>query len=263
MKLTISNIAWNTLNDKKIYDIMKKYEFKGLEIAPTKIVGENPYEKLKEIELWKKKIQREYNFKISSMQSIWFGRTENLFDSKEEENVLIDYTKKAIDFANIIECKNLVLGSPKNRNINEGKNSDHEIEIFKILGEYALKKNTVIGIEANPSIYNTNYINNTKSALELIKKVNSKGFLLNLDLGTIISNNEDLTILQSNIKYINHVHISEPWLKIIKKREIHRELKNILLNENYEKFISIEMANIDEIEKIENIIRYIKEIFNN
>ena len=262
MNLSISNIAWDTLNNEKIYDMLKKYGFKGLEIAPTKIMGENPYEKLKEAELWKKKIQEKYSLKISSIRSIWFGKTENLFDSKKEENILINYTKKAIDFANIIECKNLVFGSPKNRNINKGKNCNNEFEIFKTLGEYAFEKNTVIGIEANPIIYNTNYVTDTKSALELVKKINSKGFLLNLDLGTIISNNEDLTtVLKGNIKYINHVHISEPWLKTIEKREVHKSLKNILLNEYYEGFISIEMAKVDKIEIIEDIIKYIKEIF--
>ncbi|QUB95280.1 sugar phosphate isomerase/epimerase [Leptotrichia sp. oral taxon 218] len=250
MKLSISNIAWDTLNDEKIYSMMEKYGFKGLEIAPTKVMGENPYEKLEEAKIWKEEIKKKYNLEISSMQSIWFGKTENLFDSKKEEKVLMDYTKKAIDFANVIECKNLVFGSPKNRNINEGKSSKNEKEFFKVLGEYAYKKNTIVGMEANPTIYNTNYINDTKSALELVKKVNSKGFLLNLDLGTIISNNENLTILQNNVKYISHVHISEPWLKMIEKREIHKNLKKILLNENYKRFISIEMTKFNEIKKL-------------
>jgi len=262
MKLSISNIAWDTSNDIKIYDLIKKYGFEGLEIAPTKIMGKNPYEKLKEIKEWKEKIKKRYNLRISSMQSIWFGRTENLFDSKEEENILIDYTKKAIDFANVIECKNLVFGSPKNRNVNNGKNSENQIEIFETLGEYAYKKNTVIGMEANPKIYNTNYINDTKSALKLVKKINSKGFLLNLDLGTMILNNENLLeILRGNISYINHVHISEPWLKIIEKREMHKILRNILLEENYKGFVSIEMAKIDEIKKIEDVVKYVKKIF--
>ena len=262
MKLSISNIAWDTSNDIKIYDLIKKYGFEGLEIAPTKIMGKDPYEKLKEIKEWKEKIKKRYNLRISSMQSIWFGRTENLFDSKEEENILIDYTKKAIDFANVIECKNLVFGSPKNRNVNNGKNSENQIEIFETLGEYAYKKNTVIGMEANPKIYNTNYINDTKSALKLVKKINSKGFLLNLDLGTMILNNENLLeILRGNISYINHVHISEPWLKIIEKREMHKILRNILLEENYKGFVSIEMAKIDEIKKIEDVVKYVKKIF--
>ena len=262
MKLSISNIAWDASNDEKIYTMIKKYEFEGLEIAPTKIMGKNPYEKLEEAGVWKKEIQEKYNLKISSMQSIWFGRNENLFDSKEEEVFLIDYTKKAIDFANIIECKNLVFGSPKNRNMNNGKNSENQIRIFETLGEYAHKKNTVIGMEANPKIYNTNYINDTKSALELVKKVKSKGFLLNLDLGTMISNNEDLLkVLKGNVKYINHVHISEPNLKPIEEREVHRKLKNILLSEGYHGYISIEMGKVENLAVLDEKLKYIARLF--
>ncbi len=78
----------------------------------------------------------------------------------------------------------------------------------------------------------------------------------------MISNNEDLLkVLKGNVEYINHVHISEPWLKIIEKREIHKTLKYVLLEENYKGFISVEMAKVDDIEKIEDIIIYIKEIF--
>ncbi len=46
MKLSISNIAWDSENDKKVYELMKKYSYEGLEIAPTKVFLENPYEKL-------------------------------------------------------------------------------------------------------------------------------------------------------------------------------------------------------------------------
>ena len=68
MKLSISNIAWDSENDKKVYELMKKYSYEGLEIAPTKIFFENPYEKLEKAEVWKKDLNDKYGFKISSMQ---------------------------------------------------------------------------------------------------------------------------------------------------------------------------------------------------
>ena len=48
MKLSISNIAWKSEDDFKVYKLMKKYEYKGLEIAPTRIFSEQPYKKLTE-----------------------------------------------------------------------------------------------------------------------------------------------------------------------------------------------------------------------
>ena len=261
MKLSISNIAWDSENDKKVYELMKKYSYEGLEIAPTKVFLENPYEKLEKAEVWKKDLNDKYGFKISSMQSIWYGKKERLFGTDEERKELQNYTEKAIDFAKMIECKNLVFGSPKNRNLEENENSGKAKEFFKSIGEYAFKNNTVIGMEANPTIYNTNYINDTKSALELIKTVDSRGFLLNLDIGTVISNNENIEEILGNVEYINHVHISEPWLKMIEKREIHKKLKSILKNEDYKGFVSIEMAKVERIEEVEKVMEYVREVF--
>ena len=261
MKLSISNIAWDSQNDKQIYELMKKHEYEGLEIAPTKIFCKNPYEKLDKAKIWKEDLKKLYNLKISSMQSIWYGKKERLFGSIKERIELQSYTKKAIDFAKVIGCKNIVFGSPKNRNLEKNEKLDLALEFFKSIGEYAFENNTTIAMEADPSIYGTNYINDTKSALELIKKVNSKGFLLNLDVGTIISNDENIEEIIGEIKYINHVHISEPWLNIIEKRKVHEKLKFILINENYQGFISIEMAKIEKLEEIEKVMKYVKEVF--
>ena len=62
--------------------------------------------------------------------------------------------------------------------------------VWQELGAYAAKKGTAIGMEANPPIYHTNYVNDTGSALQLIEEVDEKGFLLNLDVGTMIQNKE-------------------------------------------------------------------------
>lgn len=260
MKLSISNIAWDNKENENIYSLMQKYQFLGLEIAPTKIFPQNPYEQIESAKNWAESLKNTYGFTVPSIQSIWFGRSEKIFGSEEERQILIAYTKKAIDFASVIGCKNLVFGCPKNRNIEKEKDYQIAIEFFKELGDYAFSKNTVIGMEANPVIYNTNFINDTKSAIELIERVDSKGFLLNLDFGTIIQNNENLEILKGNVHLINHVHISEPYLALIEKRDEHKDLINILKSENYNKFVSIEMKQQENIEDIENVMKYLKDI---
>lgn len=261
MNLAISNIAWNENMDKDIYHIMKKYGFSGLEIAPTRIFPDVPYDKLDEAAEWAGKLKTEYNFIVPSIQSIWFGRQEKVFGSGEERKTLLEYTKKAIDFAAAIGCKNLVFGCPKNRNCPEEAESDIAISFFKELGDYAVSKETAIGMEANPPIYNTNYINDTISALKLIRKVESKGFLLNLDVGTMIQNQERVSELTGQVQYINHVHISEPGLKLIEKRNIHRELKELLMSEHYTGYISVEMGKTDNISEISEVIQYVREEF--
>lgn len=261
MKLSISNIGWDAANDAAVYELMVKYGFSGLEIAPTRIFPISPYDKIEDAKVWSRNLKNEYGIDISSMQSIWYGRTENLFASRKERNILKNYTKKAIDFASAIGCRNLVFGCPRNRNLPEGVESEIAVGFFKELGEYAYENKTVITLEANPTIYHTNYINDTKSAIDLIKRVDSRGFLLNLDVGTMLQNEEELFVLIGNVKYIHHVHISEPGLKPIKERELHMILKRILANEQYNGYISIEMGKIEDITVIEESLQYVKRVF--
>lgn len=261
MKLSISNIAWESALDYQVYELMKKYGYFGLEIAPTRIFPEQPYDRLEDAANWQRRLQNDYGFTVSSMQSIWYGKQEKLFGTAEERNTLVEYTKKAINFAAIIGCKNLVFGCPRNRAIPETADPQIAIAFFQELGNYAFEKGTVIGLEANPPIYNTNFINDTVSALNLIRNVDSRGFLLNLDVGTMIQNEENLEELVGQVKFFNHVHISEPGLKVIEKRDRHKGLKQLLMDEGYQGFISIEMGKQEEISALENTMQYIREVY--
>lgn len=261
MKLSISNIAWTSENDETVYGMMNDRGFSGLEIAPTRIISQQPYDCLEQIEKWAKDLKNSRGFVVPSMQSIWFGRTEKIFGSESERNALVDYTKKAIDFAATIHCKNLVFGNPKNRNLLYPDDEKIAVEFFKTIGDYAFEKGAVIGMEANPPIYNTNFINDTASAISLIRQVNSKGFLLNLDVGTMIANEESVDILSGAEQLINHVHVSEPFLKPIENRELHKKLANYLQQANYQNFVSIEMGKVENLEIIDQAMDYVKGIF--
>ncbi len=261
--LSISNIAWSQENDEKYYELMREMGFSGLEIAPTRIFPEDPYARCNDAKVWSERLFSEYGLKIPSMQSIWYGRQEHIFGPKHERDILVEYTKDAIRFAESIGCNNLVFGCPKNRNLPEGITEDEAVGFFRTIGDYAFEHGTAIGMEANPAIYNTNYINTTESALHLIEAVDSKGFLLNLDIGTMVENEEDLSVLAGKSHLINHVHISEPWLKSIVKRELHKKLKGFLEENEYSKYISIEMGKPEDIETIEASMEYIKRVFDN
>ena len=262
MKLSISNIAWFEQDDEMIYSFIKQNGFTGLEIAPTRIIKENPYDELIKAREWKNELIREYGFETPSMQSIWFGRSEKIFGSIEERKVLTDYTKKAIDWAEGVGIRNLVFGCPRNRVT--AKDSDRQIGVtfFKELGDYANDHDCVIGMEANPPIYNTNYINNTASAIELIKEVDSEGFKLNLDVGTMINQGEDVSVIEDNVALISHVHISEPGLAAIEKRELHGKLLKVLKENGYERYVSIEMGNACGIDKVKEAIGYVAGLAN-
>lgn len=258
MKLSISNIAWTAPQDEAVYEMMRENGFAGLEIAPTRIFPEAPYDRVAQAREWRGTL----GFAVPSMQSIWFGRQENLFASVDERQALTDYTKKAIDFAAAIGCRNLVFGCPRNRTLPDGVDAAAAVPFFKELGDYALANDTVIGMEANPPIYNTNYINTTAEAIELIEQVGSDGFRLNLDVGTMVHNGESVDLLNGKVHLINHVHISEPKLAPIGKRDLHATLCERLAKEGYNGFVSIEMGKQDDLGVIRDVMQYVKGVFD-
>lgn len=264
MKFSISNIAWDAALDSVVYGMLVERGFQGLEIAPTRIFSEQPYDKLQAAAQWRQKILAEYGLVVPSMQSIWYGRKENLFAVESEREALADYTRKAIVFAEAIGCRNLVFGCPRNRAVPDTvpmpTANEIAVEFFRELGAFAACHGTVIGLEANPTIYGTNFINTTESALQLIEKVGSEGVRLNLDVGTMVANGESVEVLQGRVPLINHVHISEPGLKPIQKRALHGELVALLFENGYNGFLSIEMGKTEGLDQVKKAMEYIGDL---
>lgn len=265
MKLAVSNIAWTPEQDEQVYELLKRYGYTGLEIAPTRIFPDRPYDRLEEATRWAGNLKSAYGLLVPSMQSIWYGMREKIFGSAEEREILLGYTRKAVDFAESIGCRYLVFGCPKNRVVPDSVSSEEAdrtaVTFFREIGDYAAVKGIVIGMEANPEIYGTNFINWTSEALRLIRQVNSEGFRLNLDVGTMVQNGEHVEELAGSADLISHVHVSEPGLGPVKERSLHRQLFDLLKAEGYEGYVSIEMGRQEDISEIERVMRYVKGIF--
>lgn len=240
MKLAISNIAWDNLNNSKVYSLMEKHWFRWLEIAPTKTF-ENFLEATEnEIKNFKEDLHT-YWIEVIAAQSLLFWKPDlKLFNNSNED--LKQYLIKIIDFASKTWIKSLIFGSPKNR-IYENISKSEAIEIakkfFQEIWNYAFLKWVHICIEPNPEIYWWNFMCNTKETLEFVKYVNNPWIKLHLDLWTIIINNEDINIILEAKKHITHFHISEPNLEVIQEREIHYKLRDLLVW--YDWYCSIEM----------------------
>ncbi|GHV23273.1 hypothetical protein FACS189494_11130 [Spirochaetia bacterium] len=260
VNLSISNIAWERRDDTEMYAFLHDINFAGLEIAPTTLFPDNPYEHCKEAAVFSKKLLSEYGLSVCSMQSIWYGRNENIFNGERENQSLVDYTRKAVDFAAAVGCGNLVFGCPKNRNVPAGctKHNIIAIDFFTTIADYAASKGTVIAFEPNPLLYGTNFINTTGQAFSFARKIT--GMKVNIDCGTIIANGESLDIIADNADLVNHVHISEPNLEVIKQRPLHKELIDILQCAGYGGFVSIEMKNCGDIETVKNTVKYLRGI---
>ena len=259
MKISFSNIGWAHKDDQLILPVLANLGFSAIEIAPS-IIVDSPISHPEALISYQKQILQDYNLSISSMQSIWYKRTGNIF-SPEDRPELLSYTKKLINLASSISCPNLVFGCPKNRIMSASDTPDSVIPFFKELGDYAFSRHTTLSLEPNPTIYGTNFINTTTEAFKYVKKVNSPGFKVNVDLGTIIYNEEPLAPLANNFDLINHIHISEPNLQVVSKRPLHQALKDLLLSQQYSHYLSVELTNPGSRDTIIQIASYVAKVF--
>ncbi len=250
MKLSISNIAFQEEEAEIVYQRMGELGFSGLEIAPTRWFPEAPYTRLAEAARKAEALKEQFGFSISSMQSIWFQRTERLFGRLEERRALLAYTRQAIDFARAVHCPNLVLGCPRNRNVPEEGNREAGPAFLRECGEYALQRGAVLAIEPNPPIYHTNYINRTQEAFSLAQQVDHPGFRVNVDMGTMLYYGESVSLIEAHLPLVSHVHLSEPNLVRPRHLSLARDMMEMLRQNGYGGYLSIEMGSACELSEV-------------
>lgn len=260
MKLSISNIAWNTEEDQFIIPLLKNMGIHEIEIAPTKFwerpldASVSDYERLKLD--WENK-----GVLFIAMQSLLFGQNHfNIFSNHDVRQQMLDYLKGIITLAGKLGVQSLVFGSPKNRlagELAETERMDIAVPFFFELGSFAAQENTTLCIEANPKGYGCDFITNTEEAISLVQKVNHPGFQLHLDAGAMELNNEDVySTIEKAMPYLKHFHISEPYLNLVGTGQTkHKEMAGVLKTLGYKNWVSIEMksglssSNIQSVEK--------------
>lgn len=258
MRLAASNIAWEAAEDERMYELLAKLGFSGLEIAPSRLFGPTPYERIDEAAAWAEGLRARHGLAVASMQSIWFGRTEEVFGAPEGREALLSYTREAILFAEAVGCGNLVFGCPRNRRL-DGRDASVARGFFLELGEFAAEHGTVVALEANPPIYNTDYLNATPEACALAREVGCPGLRVNLDLGTMVENGEGVSDV--DLSLVNHVHVSEPHLAPVVARELHHDVAAALVAAGYEGFVSLEMGKGAGAEALRASLERVREVF--
>lgn len=239
MDLCVSSLAWNLENRKEIYSFLNERKIKYIEIVPNKISKLGLFDNYKNY-LKLKSEWENFDIKAVSMQSLHFGLNNcSLFNSNEERDNLFNYTVKAIEVASVLGINHLVFGSPKLRIIKENMPYKDALNIakdfFYRISEEALKYNVVIGIEPNSKKYDANFLTNTIDAYNFVKEINLSNIGINLDLSSIILENENIDNSIDIVNFLNkpfHSHISMPFLK-----------------NNYEDYIGILKQYIDKLKR--------------
>jgi D-psicose/D-tagatose/L-ribulose 3-epimerase len=246
LKVSVSNIAWDPSFDKEMADFFRNNNINAIDIAPSKYFSSNmnpsDSDVLKVRTFWEKQ-----GIELIGMQSLLFGTIGfNVFSNKLIQQNMLDHLTKVAKIAQALGIKNLVFGSPKNRDASVvSKDLVGQIahSFFNKLGEIGLKNNVIFCIEPNPPSYGCNFITNSLSAYEMVKAINHPSIKMQLDTGTIATNNEDFKVeVPIYVQEVGHIHLSTTDLKPIftdKKRLT--PIVNTIKKNFDNNFVTIEM----------------------
>lgn len=251
MKLAVSNIAWTKDEEPAIAALLKDLGVRYIELAPTKQWDDPTKAQDDEIQEYKD-WWAGYGIEVVAFQSMLFNRPDlKIFESPANRAECLSYLKEFVVLAGKMGVKAMVFGSPKNRQKGELSNEEAETiaaEFFTVLGTIAKENNLYFCIEPNAVQYACDFITNAAEGMDFVKKVNTDGFGLHLDIAcmTLAGDNVTKSITEA-APLLKHFHISSPMLEAVEDRPDvhHTEAATALRNIGYDGFVSIEMKPLD------------------
>ena len=252
MKLAMSNIAWSPQERMEAYGILSEAGITGLEIAPGLFfhTADDPFAPDKATVRNAAAEARDAGLDLVSMQSLLFGVSgAALFEGEPALGTFEAAMTRAIELAGRLGIPNLVFGSPAQRRVPESMAMSDALnaaaDVFRKLGDIAVKAGTKITIEANPAIYGTNFLNTLEEAHSFVRMVDHPGIAAILDLGAMHVNGTFAKVpthLPALMPRLNHVHVSEPNLAPAPAQSAPLvPILKALETQGYDKAVSIEM----------------------
>ena len=243
MNLSISNIAWDESFEPQVIDLLLKNGIHHLDFAPGKFFSDIANTSDAEI-LRVKKEWHDKGFTLVGIQSLLFGTTGlNLFDISTQDRML-EHLKRVCHIGSLTGATRLVFGSPKNRDrskVDDIRTNEIALDFFFRLGEIAKEEDVTVCLEANPTVYGTNFLTTTEEAASFVRKLNHSNIKLQLDLGTVYTNHEPAQVIEDVADVIGHIHLSEPSMATVTTDDLfHREI-----GEKIKKIISKSLLSTD------------------
>lgn len=270
MKLAVSNIAWSKEEEADVAALLKELGVTYIEVAPTKQWQDPTLATDEELQNYKD-FWQSYGIEIVAFQSMLFNRPDlKIFEDESLRNETREYLNKFISIAPKLGAGVMVFGSPKNRqkgDLDDIKAEEVAVDFFTEIGNAASGSSTKFCIEPNAPQYACDFITNANQGINFVKKVNTQGFGLHLDIACMTLASDDITkSISSAGELIDHFHISSPMLEsVVDRPDVHhREAAVALRNIGYSKFVSIEMKpSPDEtLERVKEAVLFAQQVYS-
>lgn len=270
MKLAVSNIAWSKDEEPAIATLLKDLGVNYIELAPTKQWSDPTITPDDEIQAYKD-WWASYGIDVVAFQSMLFNRPDlKIFESPENRAECLNYLQEFVVLAGKMGARTMVFGSPKNRqrtNLDIEQANATAAEFFTTIGTTAKENGVYFCIEPNAIQYACDFVTNASEGIELVKKVNTDGFGLHLDIACMTLAGDDITkSITEAAPLLQHFHISSPMLETVEDRSDvhHSEAAAALRKIGYDKFVSIEMKPGEDsaIDRVKKAVLFAQQVYS-
>ena len=216
MKLAISNLAWETVQDQQISDLLQAHGVSAIDVATGKYFQNIAHTNAREVEA----VRRWWNdrgIEIIGMQALLYGTSGlNVFGDADVQQKLLSHLDAVCRVGKTLGATRLVFGSPRNRDrssLSEEITRAVATSFFHRLGDIAAGHGVNICLEPNPSCYGANFMTNSLETAAVVRSVAHPAIQMQFDTGSLTINGEDANqTLQQCAKLVGHIHLSEPNL---------------------------------------------------
>jgi D-psicose/D-tagatose/L-ribulose 3-epimerase len=271
MRISISNIAWDTKDDEAVCSILQRHHVDAIDIAPGKYfvdVATATADQIKKVRDW----WAERGIEIIGMQSLLHGTQGlNLFDAPEVQQRMLSHLSDVCRIGNGLNARRLVFGSPRNRD-RRGLSDDQALEIaalfFKCLADVAQQHDVTICLEPNPECYGSNFMTSSQETASVVKAVGHPALKMQFDTGALCINGESPASVCAEFQHlIGHVHASDPQLVPVGTGATdHYQAAAALREYLPDASVTIEMLKRsveDSLTAVEQSVRYVSECYGN
>jgi sugar phosphate isomerase/epimerase len=216
VRISISNIAWETPHDEQVCDILQRHGVDAIDIAPGKYFPDfaaASAEHIARVRTW----WSERGIEIIGMQSLLYGTQGlNLFSEPEVQQRMLDHLQEVCRIGDGLKARRVVFGSPRNRD-RTGLSDEQALEVatgfFKRLADIAQQHGVTICLEPNPECYGSNFMTTSLETATVVKAVGHPALKMQFDTGALCINGESPTSVCAEFQHlIGHVHASDPQL---------------------------------------------------
>jgi sugar phosphate isomerase/epimerase len=270
MKFAICNEIFQgwTLDDT--FAFAAKTGYHAVEIAPftiAKSVLNISPDQRREI----KALAARHNIEISGIHWV-LVQTEGLHLTHPDDEVrrrTSDYFVALVDFCADIGGKIIVVGSPKQRNLEAGVTREQgwkfATDCFRdAVNQAALRSITICFEPLAPS--ETNFINTAAQAIDFVRQLNSDHFKIILDVKAMSSENQPIPdIIQQSWPHFAYFHANDKNLKGPGFGEVDfKPIAEALRKVGYDGFVSVEVFKFEEGPQViaEQSLKTLKEAFS-